>query len=96
MDRATHSCGKSRLDAYHLLDPQGKMLEHSWNADSIRHFFHLNQACKKWRPRELQMSIRCNISTTQITFKTYTLFLIGGACEGARFLMRRSLCISKQ
>jgi hypothetical protein len=30
---------KLRLGAYHLSDPQGKMLEHSWNADSLRHPF---------------------------------------------------------
>jgi hypothetical protein len=30
---------KLRSGAYHLSDPQGKMLEHSWNADSLRHPF---------------------------------------------------------
>jgi hypothetical protein len=30
---------KSRLGAHHHLDPQVKMLEHSWNADSLHHFF---------------------------------------------------------
>jgi hypothetical protein len=29
---------KSRPSTYCLSDPQGKMLEHSWNADSIHHF----------------------------------------------------------
>jgi hypothetical protein len=30
---------KSRPDAYHLTDTQGKMLEHSWNADSLHRLF---------------------------------------------------------
>jgi hypothetical protein len=29
---------KSRPSTYCLSDPQGKMFEHSWNADSIHHF----------------------------------------------------------
>jgi hypothetical protein len=27
---------KARLGAHHLLDSQGRMLEHSWNADNLR------------------------------------------------------------
>jgi hypothetical protein len=30
---------KSRPGAYHLSDSQGKMLEHSWNADNLCHFY---------------------------------------------------------
>jgi hypothetical protein len=43
---------KSRSGAYRLSDPQGKMLEHSWNTDSFGRFFCLNQACKKWMSPE--------------------------------------------
>jgi hypothetical protein len=30
---------KSRPGVYRLLDSQGKMLEHSWNANSLRRFY---------------------------------------------------------
>jgi hypothetical protein len=30
---------KSRPGAYHLSDPQGRVLEHYWNVDSLCHFF---------------------------------------------------------
>jgi hypothetical protein len=30
---------KLRSGAYRLLDSQGKVLEHSWNADKLRHFY---------------------------------------------------------
>jgi hypothetical protein len=30
---------KSRLGAYYLSDPKGKMFEHSWNADNLCCFF---------------------------------------------------------
>jgi hypothetical protein len=29
---------KTRLGAYHLVNPQGPKLEHSWNVDNLRHF----------------------------------------------------------
>jgi hypothetical protein len=30
---------KSRPGAYGLSDPQGRVLEHSWNVENLRHFF---------------------------------------------------------
>jgi hypothetical protein len=30
---------KIRPRAYHLADPQGPKLEHSWNADNLCHFY---------------------------------------------------------
>jgi hypothetical protein len=30
---------KMSLGAYHLSHPEVRVLEHSWNADSLRHFF---------------------------------------------------------
>jgi hypothetical protein len=30
---------KTRLGAYHLEDPQGPKLEHSWNTDNLCHFY---------------------------------------------------------
>jgi hypothetical protein len=30
---------KMRPDAYHLSDGQGRVLEHSWNAENLHHFF---------------------------------------------------------
>jgi hypothetical protein len=30
---------KTRSGAYHLADPQGKKLEHSWNTDNLHHFY---------------------------------------------------------
>jgi hypothetical protein len=30
---------KSRLGAYRLSDPQGRVLEHFWNAENLHHFF---------------------------------------------------------
>jgi hypothetical protein len=46
MGRAICGHGKVEEGAYHLSDPQGKMLDHSWNADRIHHFFCFNAACK--------------------------------------------------
>jgi hypothetical protein len=30
---------KTRLGAYHLMDPQGPKIKHSWNADNLRRFY---------------------------------------------------------
>jgi hypothetical protein len=30
---------KTRPGAYHVADPQGSKLEHSWNADNLRRFY---------------------------------------------------------
>jgi hypothetical protein len=30
---------KTRPGAYHLTDPQGRKLEHSWNGDNLRRFY---------------------------------------------------------
>jgi hypothetical protein len=46
MGRAICGHGKVEEGAYHLSDPQGKMLDHSWNADRIHHFFVLMQLVK--------------------------------------------------
>jgi hypothetical protein len=46
MGRAICGHGKVEEGAYHLSDPQGKMLDHSWNADRIHHFFVLKQLVK--------------------------------------------------
>jgi hypothetical protein len=43
---------KLRPGAYHLLDSQGKTLEHSWNANNL-HRFDIYTSCIKRRSREL-------------------------------------------
>jgi hypothetical protein len=30
---------KTRLEAYHLADPQGSKLEHLWNVDNLHRFY---------------------------------------------------------
>jgi hypothetical protein len=49
-------------------------------------FLHLNRNCKQ-RSRELQM-ILCSSTSTMYLLKAYTLFVIGEARKGVRFLKR--------
>jgi hypothetical protein len=86
---------KLRPGVYHLSDPQGKMLKHSWNTDSLHHFF-FKPICKSEGFVMYKRTFIVESSIAHLLFKISTLFIIWVAHKGVRFLTRQSLCTLKQ
>jgi hypothetical protein len=39
VDRTFRADGKTRPRSFPLVDSEGRVLEHSWNTDNLRHFY---------------------------------------------------------
>jgi hypothetical protein len=64
--------------------------------ENLRQIFNLNQHVTSEDLMFYKQAFAIDSSITHLLFKASTLFLIGEAREGVRFLTRESLCTPKQ